>query len=114
MQKSFSTRKLSPWFVRERPALWAAPLRPVLEQLEDRNLPSAGSLDLSFNGTGLQNIPINPGTGNSAEARAVALQPDGKIVLAGYVQSTSSDRDMAVARLNPNGSLDTTFGSGGQ
>lgn len=40
-------------------------------------------------------------------AEAVAVQPDGKIVVAGQV-----GRAMAVARYNPNGSLDSTFGSG--
>jgi hypothetical protein len=38
-----------------------------------------------------------------------ALQPDGKIVLAG-----GSDLRAAVARLNPNGSLDTTFSGDGK
>src|SRR5262249_37629555 len=38
-----------------------------------------------------------------------ALQPDGKIVLAG-----GSDLRAAVARLNPSGSLDTTFSGDGK
>ena len=39
------------------------------------------------------------------------LQPDGKIVVAGYSQS---DEDVAVVRLNANGSLDATFGTAGK
>ncbi|HEX8637823.1 MAG TPA: FG-GAP-like repeat-containing protein [Pyrinomonadaceae bacterium] len=41
-------------------------------------------------------------------AQAVALQSDGKIVVAGYALS-----DFALARFNPDGSLDATFGTGG-
>jgi len=39
------------------------------------------------------------------EGRAVALQPDGKIIVVGL-----SGADFALARYNPNGTLDTTFG----
>ena len=50
----------------------------------------------------------------SDNAQAVTVQPDGKIVVAGCTAragtSTSSD---ALVRYNANGSLDTTFGSGG-
>jgi uncharacterized delta-60 repeat protein len=46
-------------------------------------------------------------------ARAVAIQPDGRIVLAGFVDSddpqTSSNFNFALARLNTNGALDPTF-----
>src|SRR5215218_7569572 len=44
-------------------------------------------------------------------ANDTVLQPDGKIVVAGYTQD---DEDVAVARLNPNESPDTTFGSAGK
>jgi uncharacterized delta-60 repeat protein len=44
-------------------------------------------------------------------AAGAALQPDGKIVVAGYSQGTE---DVAVARLNPNGSPDPTFGTAGK
>src|SRR5262249_47331604 len=43
-----------------------------------------------------------------SSVEALALQPDGKIVAAGV-----SESDFALARYNPNGSLDTTFGTGG-
>ena len=42
------------------------------------------------------------------------LQSDGKIITVGYPNSESSDSDFLLARLNPNGSLDTTFGVGGK
>ena len=49
--------------------------------------------------------------GAEAEANAVAIQPDGKIVVAGTADySATGDRPRGViARYNTNGSLDTTF-----
>lgn len=48
-------------------------------------------------------------------ARAVAVYPDGRIVLAGSSESPDNylDTDIALARYNPDGSLDQTFGNGG-
>jgi uncharacterized delta-60 repeat protein len=43
----------------------------------------------------------------------VAIQPDGKIVLAGYIRSSAGDNDIAVTRLNPNGTPDQGFAAGG-
>ena len=45
----------------------------------------------------------------TAGAAALALQPDGKIVLAGHYDYD----DFAVVRANADGSRDTTFGAGG-
>jgi uncharacterized delta-60 repeat protein len=45
------------------------------------------------------------------EARAVVVQPDGRIVVAGHVQGSGG---FAVARLNPRGGLDPTFGGDGR
>jgi uncharacterized delta-60 repeat protein len=45
-------------------------------------------------------------------AYALALQPDGKIVVAG-VSDVSGSKDFALARYNPDGTLDTGFGHGG-
>jgi uncharacterized delta-60 repeat protein len=44
-------------------------------------------------------------------AGGAALQPDGKLVVAGYTQA---DEDVAVARLDPDGSLDAGFGTAGK
>jgi len=44
----------------------------------------------------------------------VAVQEDGKIVVAGNVTSSATGTDFAVARYRPDGSPDPTFGSGGQ
>jgi len=67
-----------------------------------------GSLDITFSGDGL--LTTTFGSGNE-KAHAVAVQADGKIVTAGY--AWNSDRDFALARYNPDGSLDTSFSSDG-
>ena len=68
-----------------------------------------GSLDRSFDGDGT--VAISFGAQDSINA--AALQPDGKIVVAGGTYAAQTRLDMAVARLNPNGSLDKTFDPGG-
>jgi uncharacterized delta-60 repeat protein len=65
-----------------------------------------GSLDTTFDGDGTATIDF--GALSDITGGAV-LQPDGKIVVAG-----SSQAGVAVARLNPNGSMDTTFGAAGK
>lgn len=73
-----------------------------------------GSLDTSFGEGGIVTTTFPQGS----YAFDVALQPDGKIITAGTVfvdfdPGEMSDTDFALARYNPDGSLDTTFGSGG-
>ncbi|HTP42738.1 MAG TPA: delta-60 repeat domain-containing protein [Nitrospiria bacterium] len=71
---------------------------------------SDGKLDSSFNGTGIDTTAIGPG---NAEAKALAVQAaDQKLVVAGYSYN-GSQYVFAVARYNPDGTLDTGFGSGG-
>ncbi len=73
-----------------------------------------GTLDSTFNGTGKQTVSFNVGGTNADEALGVVVQPDGKIVLTGYAGSSSGKKSFAVARLNSNGSLDTTFNGTGK
>lgn len=70
-----------------------------------------GSPDTTFNGTG-NTIAIN-GSGDSY-ARAVAIQSDGKIVVAGHGSDGVSGhtQDAIVMRFTSNGVLDTSFGGG--
>jgi len=63
-----------------------------------------GSLDSTFGSGGQVTLNDN----NSGPAFAVAIQSDGKILVA-----APDDIQLAVFRLNTNGSLDTTFGSKG-
>ena len=71
---------------------------------------AAGALDTSFNTTGFVITPI--GT-DSDFASSVALQPDGKIVVAGYC-FVSPAYDFCVARYTASGVLDTTFNGNGK
>jgi uncharacterized delta-60 repeat protein len=66
-----------------------------------------GGLDTSFNGTG--KVVTQPGFGD--ELFSVAIQPDGKIIAGGqtWTDFGATDRDFALIRYNPNGTLDTTF-----
>jgi uncharacterized delta-60 repeat protein len=68
-----------------------------------------GSLDTTFDGDGKV---ITDFAGSFDQARAVALQGDGKIVAAGI--ATVSGFNFGLARYNTNGSLDTTFDGDGK
>jgi uncharacterized delta-60 repeat protein len=68
-----------------------------------------GKLDQSFGSGGRVVTPVG---GGDAAASAIALQPDGKIVVAGY-GSNGTDDDSAVARYLSDGTLDPSFGDGG-
>jgi uncharacterized delta-60 repeat protein len=71
----------------------------------------AGSLDPTF-GTG--GTVITPFSGeNNAIANAAAIQSDGKIVVAGAIPDTQGFGEQGLARYNTNGTLDTSFGTGG-
>jgi len=67
-----------------------------------------GDLDLSFGSGGRVIADFN----FSSTAHAVVLQPDGKMIVVGEGR-TNSPSDFLVARYNTDGSLDTSFGSGG-
>lgn len=72
---------------------------------------SSGQLDTTFAGDGTAVFRLTPLT-VEASATSVAVQSDGKIVVTGWVRrflQTSTDTDMAVMRLNSDGSLDTGF-----
>jgi uncharacterized delta-60 repeat protein len=71
-----------------------------------------GTLDTTFDGDG--KVSTDFLTGNDI-ASDVALQPDGKIVVAGTKDiGEASTQDFALARYNADGSLDTSFGNGGK
>lgn len=70
-----------------------------------------GSLDTTFDGDGIAITAISAGRD---EAHAVAIQPDGQIVVAGVTSSNTTGTDFVVARYNSSdGSLDPSFNSGG-
>ncbi len=70
-----------------------------------------GSLDTSFNGTGIVTTNIN-NVGD--DARAVAIQSDGKIVVAGWADVVlNAQSRFAVVRYDAAGGLDTSFNGTG-
>ncbi len=70
-----------------------------------------GSLDPAFNTTGIVNIDFTGGTNFDADyGRSVAIQTDGKIVVGG----DPAPLGFGLARLNSDGTLDSSFGNGGQ
>ncbi len=86
--------------------------RPRLETLEDRYCPAGGLLDPTFGTGGLVNLPHTTNSG----AIAVAVQPDGKVVVVEDIGRTTGGSGfdaITVQRLNRDGSLDTTFNKTG-
>ena len=73
---------------------------------------AAGDLDSSFSGDGVSVTTFRDSYG---VAKAVAIQPDGRIVVAGSMHRNASIRsDFALARLTTSGSLDRTFAGNGR
>lgn len=81
---------------------------------------SNGTLDTTFGSNG--KVTTDFGSGNTLttpfdgydRGSAILLQPDGKFVVLGTTNYFSNNRDFAIARYNSNGTLDTTFGTGGK
>ncbi len=78
-------------------------------------LPAAKSsttvqLDSTF---GVAGVAARPLSTDGDRFVAVVAAPGGKWYASGYVTLTGGDQAMAVSRLNADGSLDTTFGTGG-
>ena len=73
---------------------------------------SNGSLDVSYGQRGAAMVSF---TNFINVPNSVAIQGDGKIIIAGEAQTADGDTsEFALARLNTNGSLDSTFGNGGK
>ena len=85
-----------------------------------------GTLDTTFSDDGMQTTDFGLDTDGDGivesgadVAEGVAIQPDGKIVVAGHARiplggGLGFDNDFAVARYNPDGTIDTTFGNNGK
>lgn len=69
---------------------------------------AAGALDTTFDFDGRRDVQI----GDSSDGFAAALQTDERILIAGQIDTTGA-LDIAVARLNPDGSLDLGFDTDG-
>src|SRR4051794_3218526 len=88
---------------------------PGLDQFAVTRYNADGSLDTSFAVAsavpGTTIVPLACTT-IPARAGAVAIQPDGKIVVVGWGPNVNCTRDdlFTVMRLNPDGTVDTSFG----
>lgn len=77
-----------------------------------------GDLDLRFGRGGFVTTRVGADPAGVARARDVAIQPDGRIVAAGFARKPKEisffrDPEFAVVRYLPSGSLDRSFGAGG-
>ena len=70
---------------------------------------AGGALDTGFGQGGTVTTAIRP---DGSDAYALALQPDGKILVGGST-TTGSESEFAVARYSAAGALDPSFGTGG-
>ncbi|MBT3248772.1 MAG: hypothetical protein HN361_07970, partial [Actinobacteria bacterium] len=67
-----------------------------------------GDLDTSFSADGVVTTSVESG----GLGQSVAVQSDGKVVVAGYAL-VGGNYDVAVVRYTSSGALDSTFGTGG-
>src|SRR5262249_41213721 len=72
------------------------------------------SPDTGFGSSGKVRSSSLGSPGKSALANAVLIQPDNKIVAVGVSNPNAGASDFTLLRYNPDGNLDSTFGSGGQ
>src|SRR5262249_33193690 len=73
-----------------------------------------GTLDPTFNRGAIEYVDFLPPSGTNQEgARAVAVQPDGKVLVTGISLGPGGLGPFALARLNSDGTKDPGFGAGG-
>ncbi|HEY0428294.1 MAG TPA: FG-GAP-like repeat-containing protein [Pyrinomonadaceae bacterium] len=70
-----------------------------------------GDLDPAFGNGGKVLSDLSGGIDNLSK---IALQPDGKILAVGNYRLSNGNSHIELARYNANGTLDTTFGTGGR
>ncbi|MBS1797217.1 MAG: VCBS repeat-containing protein [Acidobacteria bacterium] len=70
-----------------------------------------GDLDASFGGTGIVTETFYPVLSANF---SVVVQPDGKIISAGYTSDLNGQSDFSLVRYNADGSLDAAFGANGR
>jgi len=78
---------------------------------------SNGSLDLNFGDNGKRIISFNELSNNQPSSdyiNSMKQQSDGKIIVSGYSYNANQINNFALARLNSDGTLDSTFGQNGK
>ncbi|MGC4116432.1 MAG: hypothetical protein QM765_18015 [Myxococcales bacterium] len=83
------------------------------DQMTVWKLKEDGTLDTAFGGTGYRSFPPATAGRGPEVGNAVRVDRGGKILVAGASRSPAGDDDLAVWRINPDGTLDPTFGVGG-
>ncbi len=83
-------------------------VRFFLERLEPRLAPAAGFLDPTFSDDGRLAMDLNPVDQGISPPPVMAIQHDGKVVLAGSV-SSGNVGGMEVLRVNTDGTIDSNF-----
>src|SRR5262249_8618089 len=73
-----------------------------------------GTPDPTFGTGGDVVTPFFTSNGSSVQVAAALLQADGKIILVGVAGDQNTHSEIGLARYNADGSLDSTFGSGGR
>ena len=91
--------------------------RNVFDQVVLTRFLPTGAVDSSFGGSGFATAPL-PSHVIEEYGRALLLQPDGKLVVAGAVQrpnfGTAFREGVHLARYHGDGTVDTSFGTGGR
>jgi large repetitive protein len=72
-----------------------------------------GTLDTSYAGDGTATLSLAGGNIDNAEVFDLAVQPNGKVVLAGYAWRSGNGTNQALARFNSDGTADTSFNTTG-
>jgi len=97
-------------------AIYALALQPNGQIIIGGNFTSFNGVNRNhiarLNADGSVDTTFNPGSGANGKVWAVGLQSDGKIFIAGEFTSYNSTNCNYLARLNPDGSLDTGFNPG--
>jgi uncharacterized delta-60 repeat protein len=91
--------------------VWAEPVSGGFQSTDAElfRYSETGIVDPSF-----ASLKITFGTQKVSEPEAIALQSNGQIVVGGLLSTDGSPVEGGLTRLNSNGELDTTFGSGGK
>jgi uncharacterized delta-60 repeat protein len=88
-----------------------------LTQFAVERFTANGAPDKTFGRKGVVTTDVPTGTGGEEGFNAVVVQPDGKIVAgggAGVSGYRGGHSNLVLIRYNPNGTLDTSFGTGGR
>jgi uncharacterized delta-60 repeat protein len=84
----------------------------VIESLESRTLLALAAPDPTFGGDGSLTFPFQGS--QSTFANGFDVQADGKAVVLGNIRGRDGTLQIFLARVNPNGSMDRTFGKNGR